>query len=79
MTHLKRYCVHYTVNGQPDSLMLEEYQEPGFERIELEILLKHVKEPRAATDQTWETPVTSSESARLVELGVSDIRVVLEP
>lgn len=79
MSQLKRYCVSYTVNGEPDSLVMEEFQEPDFERIELEILLKHLKEPRATVDQPWEDPERPSERSRLVELGVSDIRVALEP
>lgn len=78
MTELNRYRVHYLINGQPDSLLLDEFQEPSFERIEQEILLKHVREPRAATDQPWEDPQVPSEQGRMVELGVSDIRIERE-
>lgn len=78
MSTLKQYRVHYLIDGRPDSLRLASFTEPDLERIELEILLKHVREPRASTDQPWEDPIVPSEQGRLAELGVSDIRVELE-
>ncbi len=75
MTELKRYCIHYTLNGQPQTLLLEAFEEPALARVENAILLRHVQEPRAATDQPWEDPEVPSEQARLVELGVSDIHI----
>jgi len=48
---------------------------PGLEQAELEILLHHVREPRAAVDAPWENPVHPSEASRLSELGVSDIQI----
>ena len=75
MTELKRYRIHYLINGNPASLTLSSFEEPGLEQAELEILLHHVREPRAATDAPWETPVRPSEHSRMAELGVSDIQI----
>lgn len=54
------------------------FQEPSLEQVELEILLHHVREPRAATDTPWEIPELPSEQERMQELGVSDIQIELE-
>lgn len=50
MTELKRYRIHYLINGNPASLTLSSFEEPDMEQAELEILLHHVREPRAAID-----------------------------
>ena len=78
MTDLKRYRIHYRINGQPASLQMSAFQEPSLEQVELEILLHHVREPRAATDTPWEIPELPSEQERMQELGVSDIQIELE-
>ena len=75
MTELKRYLIHYHLNGEPASLLLESFAVPALEQAELEILLHHVGEPRAAIDAPWEQPIRPSEASRLAELGVSDIRI----
>ncbi|MFG3453530.1 hypothetical protein [Pseudomonas knackmussii] len=75
MTELKRYRIHYLINGSPASLTLSSFEQPDMEQAELEILLHHVREPRAATDAPWESPVRSSEHSRMAELGVSDIQI----
>jgi hypothetical protein len=75
MTELKRYRIHYLINGNPASLTLSSFEEPDMEQAELEILLHHVREPRAATDAPWEIPVRPSEHSRMAELGVSDIQI----
>ena len=75
MTELKRYRIHYLINGNPASLTLEAFEEPTIEQAELEILLHHVREPRAATDAPWEIPEHASEHSRMAELGVSDIQI----
>jgi hypothetical protein len=79
MTDLKRYRIHYLINGNPASLTLSSFEEPDIEQAELEILLHHVREPRAATDAPWENPVRPSEDSRMAELGVSDIQIEEEP
>lgn len=79
MTELKRYRIHYLINGSPASLTLSSFEEPDMEQAELEILLHHVREPRAAIDAPWETPVRPSEDSRIAELGVSDIQIEEEP
>ncbi|MCJ0975372.1 hypothetical protein MST27_18535 [Pseudomonas sp. PS1] len=75
MTELKRYRIHYLINGNPASLTLSSFDEPNMEQAELEILLHHVREPRAATDAPWESPERKSEHSRMAELGVSDIQI----
>ncbi|WP_181298231.1 hypothetical protein [Pseudomonas sp. Q2-TVG4-2] len=79
MTDLKRYRIHYLINGNPASLTLSSFEEPDIEQAELEILLHHVREPRAATDAPWENPERPSEDSRIAELGVSDIQIEEEP
>ena len=75
MTELKRYRIHYRINGEPASLLISSFEMPGLEQAELEFLLHHVREPRAAVDAPWENPVHPSEASRLSELGVSDIQI----
>lgn len=75
MTELKRYRIHYLINGSPASLTLSSFEQPDMAQAELEILLHHVREPRAATDAPWESPVRSSEHSRMAELGVSNIQI----
>lgn len=75
MTELKRYRIHYLIDGKPASLTLSAFEQPDMEQAELEILLHHVREPRAAIDAPWEIPVRPSEERRMSELGVSDIRI----
>ncbi|MCQ4288120.1 hypothetical protein NA647_11825 [Pseudomonas stutzeri] len=75
MTELKRYRIHYLINGNPASLTLDAFEEPAIEQAELEILLHHVREPRATTDAPWEIPERASEHSRMAELGVSDIQI----
>ncbi len=75
MTELKRYRIHYLINGNPASLTLDAFEEPAIEQAELEILLHHVRKPRAATDAPWEIPERASEHSRMAELGVSDIQI----
>ncbi|HAO74256.1 MAG TPA: hypothetical protein DCW62_04405 [Pseudomonas sp.] len=75
MTELKRYRIHYRINGEPASLLISSFEMPGLEQAELEILLHHVRKPRAAVDAPWENPVRPSEASRLSELGVSDIQI----
>ncbi|MCQ4262588.1 hypothetical protein CXK91_11850 [Stutzerimonas stutzeri] len=75
MTELKRYRIHYHINGEPASILLSSFELPGLEQAELEILLHHVREPRAAIDAPWENPIRSSEASRVAELGVSDIQI----
>ncbi|MGE4404855.1 hypothetical protein [Pseudomonas sp.] len=75
MTELKRYRIHYRINGQPASLVISSFEQPGLEQAELEILLQHVQEPRAAIDAPWESPIRPSEESRMAELGVSDIQI----
>ncbi|MBA1276813.1 MULTISPECIES: hypothetical protein [Pseudomonadaceae] len=75
MTELKRYRIHYLINGNPASLTLDAFEEPAIGQAELEILLHHVREPRAATDAPWEIPERASEHSRMAELGVSDIQI----
>ena len=74
MTELKRYRIHYRINGEPASLLISSFEMPGLEQAELEILLHHVREPRAQSTP-WENPVHPSEASRLSELGVSDIQI----
>ncbi|WP_028240191.1 hypothetical protein [Stutzerimonas azotifigens] len=78
MTELKRYRIRYTINGNPASLTMSAFDEPSLEQAELEILLHHVKEHRAAADAPWEIPEVPSEDSRMLELGVSDIEIELE-
>lgn len=75
MTDLKRYRIHYLIDGESASLTLDAFEEPSIEQAELEILLHHVKEPRATIDAPWEIPERASEHSRMAELGVSDIQV----
>lgn len=75
MTELKRYRIHYCINGEPASLLLSSFELPGLEQAELEILLHHVREPCAAVDAPWENPIRPSEAGRVAELGVSDIQI----
>ena len=75
MAELKRYRIHYLINGEPASITLSAFEPPILRQAELEILLHHVKEPRAATDAPWENPRCPSEDSRIDELGVSDIRI----
>lgn len=75
MTELKCYRIHYRINGQPASLVISSFEQPGLEQAELEILLQHVHEPRAAIDAPWESPIRPSEESRMAELGVSDIQI----
>ncbi|MGK9067150.1 hypothetical protein [Stutzerimonas chloritidismutans] len=75
MTELKRYRIHYLINGNPTSLTLSSFEAPNMEQAELEILLHHVPEPRAAVDAPWEIPERESEHSRMAELGVSDIQI----
>lgn len=75
MTDLKRYRIHYRINGAPASLLLSTFEEPSLEQVELEILLAHVRNPQAAVDAPWESPVRPSEHSRMAELGVSDIQI----
>lgn len=75
MTDLKRYRIHYCINGEPASLLISSFEVPGLEQAELEILLRYVREPRAAIDAPWENPIRPSEDSRLEELGVSDIQI----
>ncbi|MBE7376963.1 hypothetical protein [Pseudomonas lopnurensis] len=75
MTELKRYRIHYRINGEPASLVMSSFEQPGLEQAELEILLQHVREPRAAIDAPWESPIRPSEESRMAELGVSDIQI----
>lgn len=79
MTELKRYRIHYLINGNPASLTLSSFEKPDMEQAELEILLHHIREPRAATDAPWEIPERPSEDSRMAELGVSDIQIEEEP
>jgi len=75
MTELKRYRIHYCINGDPASILLDSFETPCLEQIELEILLHHVREPNAVIDAPWESPCRPSEHSRIAELGVSDIRI----
>ncbi|MCQ2032538.1 hypothetical protein [Stutzerimonas kunmingensis] len=75
MTDLKRYRIHYCINGEPASLLISSFEVPGLEQAELEILLHYVREPCAAVDAPWENPIRPSEDSRLEELGVSDIQI----
>ncbi|EWC40770.1 hypothetical protein GFL09_17385 [Pseudomonas stutzeri] len=75
MSELKPYRIHYRINGEPASLLMSSFELPSLEQAELEILLQHVREPRAAVDAPWENPVRPSEASRLAELGVSDIQI----
>ncbi len=79
MTDLKRYRIHYLINGNPASLTLSSFETPDIAQAELEILLHHVREPRAAVDAPWEHPEHKSEHSRMAELGVSDIQIEEEP
>jgi hypothetical protein len=79
MTELKRYRIHNLIDGNPASLTLSSFEEPDLAQAELEILLHHVREPRAATDAPWENPERRSEHSRMAELGVSDIQIEEEP
>lgn len=78
MTDLKRYRIHYNINGNPASLTMSSFDEPSLEQAELEILLHHVREPRASADAPWEIPEAPSEDCRMRELGVSDIQIELD-
>lgn len=75
MTELKRYRIHYLINGEPASITLSAFEPPILKQAELEILLHHVREPGAVTDAPWEIPRCPSEDSRLDELGVSDIQI----
>lgn len=75
MTELKRYRIHYRINGEPASITLDSFEEPGLGQIELEILLHHVREPGAVVDAPWESPCHPSERSSIAELGVSDIQL----
>ncbi|MCP9336998.1 hypothetical protein [Stutzerimonas xanthomarina] len=75
MTELKRYRIHYLINGEPASLAMSAFEAPAIEQAELEILLHHVKEPRASVDAPWEIPERASEHSRMAELGVSNIQI----
>ncbi|MBA1275491.1 hypothetical protein [Stutzerimonas azotifigens] len=75
MTDFKRYRIHYLINGNPASLSMSSFEEPSIEQAELEILLHHVREPRAAVDAPWESPEQRSERSRMDELGVSNIQI----
>jgi hypothetical protein len=75
MTDLKRYRIHYLINGEAASLTMSTFEQPTIEQAELEILLHHVKEPRATIDAPWEIPERASEHSRMAELGVSDIQI----
>ncbi|MCQ4276656.1 MULTISPECIES: hypothetical protein [Stutzerimonas stutzeri group] len=75
MTDLKHYRIHYRINGAPASLLLSAFEEPSLEQAELEILLAHVRNPQAAVDAPWESPLRASEHSRMAELGVSDIQI----
>jgi hypothetical protein len=78
MTELKRYRIHYSLNGNPASLTMSSFDEPSLEQAELEILLHHVRDHRAAADAPWEIPEMPSEASRMRELGVSDIEIEQE-
>ncbi len=78
MTDLKRYRIHYLIDGRPASLTMSSFEEPSLEQAELEILLHHVREPRAAVDAPWESPEQRSERSRMDELGVSNIQIEAE-
>nr|WP_250646477.1 hypothetical protein [Pseudomonas oligotrophica] len=56
-------------------MLMSAFEEPSLAQVELEILLHHVREPRAAVDAPWENPEVPSEHSRLQELGVSDIQI----
>lgn len=75
MPELKRYRIHYRINGDPASLTLSSFEEPSLEQAELEILLQHIREPSAVVDAPWEQPIRPSETSRMAELGVSDIQI----
>nr|WP_272890664.1 hypothetical protein [Stutzerimonas sp. S1] len=75
ITELKRYRIHYRINGAPASLLMSAFEEPSLEQIELEILLGHVRNPQAAIDAPWEAPERASEHRRMADLGVSDIQI----
>lgn len=75
MTDLTRYTISYRINGQADSLTVEEFAAPTLDQARLHILLKHVSEPRASEDAPWETPREPSLESRIEELGVNDIRI----
>lgn len=77
MTTLKRYIISYFINGQAETLVLDEFATPSLDQARLQILLKHVSEPRATEDAPWENPREPSVESRIGELGVSDIRVEL--
>jgi hypothetical protein len=75
MTELQHYRIQYRLNGEPASLTMSAFTVPSLEQAEVEILLHHVREPRAATDAPWENPTCPSEQSRMAELGVSDILI----
>lgn len=75
MTELQHYRIQYRINGNPASLTMSTFTVPSLEQAEMEILLHHVREPRAATDAPWENPTCPSELSRMAELGVSDIQI----
>ena len=75
MHELKRYLIDYRINGQADSLTMDEFDEPTLDQVRLQLLLKHVTEPQVLEDASWEDNVRFSLESRTEELGISDIRV----
>jgi hypothetical protein len=75
MHELKHYRIDYRINGQPDSLTLDEFHEPTLDQVRLRLALKHADGPLVLEDAPWEENLRSSLDSRTDELGISDIRV----
>ncbi|MBU3055425.1 hypothetical protein [Pseudomonas indica] len=75
MHELKRYRIDYRLNGQPASLILDEFHEPTLDQVRLRLLHEHTREPRVVEDAPWEQNCRPSLESRADEIGLSDIRI----
>ena len=75
MHELQYYRIDYLINGQADSLTLDEFNQPTLDQVRLRILLKHQKQPQVLEDAPWEQNLRSSLESRTDEAGISDIRI----
>lgn len=75
MHELQHYRIDYRINGQADSLSLDEFSEPTLNQVRLRILLKHQQQPQVLEDAPWEQSLRSSLESRAEEAGISDIHI----
>jgi hypothetical protein len=76
MHALHHYRIDYRINGQANSLTLDEFAQPTLDQVRLRLLLKHQQHPQVLEDAPWEQNLGSSLQRRTDEAGISDIRIV---